>query len=276
MASYGLLGALGGLGKGLAETGTMMQKDAFEKAREARLEEARVRLEQRAEEAQKRQAVWSDERTYGAEAASQIPLRGTKALDSDSKVNEARAMIPVGVESAEAMIPTKVKEAEQMLPVDEKRAERIAAATGRGQEGSDNRRHAQARELQDRRETLANTPAAIATVEWIAQWVTNGDRAAAWAESQKAKTNPQDLAARLYMGRKKEARENFETVTDEEIWEDIQKALQMIMGTTANAPPPNPGATRREAPPEALEHLRQNPNLKDAFQQHYGYVPEGF
>jgi hypothetical protein len=49
MASYGLLGALSGLGKGLAETGTAMQKDAYEKAREARLEDARIRMEQRAE-----------------------------------------------------------------------------------------------------------------------------------------------------------------------------------------------------------------------------------
>jgi hypothetical protein len=157
MASYGLLGALGGLGKGLAETGTMMQKDAFEKAREARLEEARVRLEQRAEEAQKRQAVWSDERTYGAEAASRISVEGTRALDIDNDVSKARAMIPVGVESAEAMIPAKVKEAEQMLPVQEQHAEKTTAATNRGHESRDARQHANALQLQREREAAANS-----------------------------------------------------------------------------------------------------------------------
>lgn len=34
-----------------------------------------------------------------------------------------------------------------------------------------------------------------------------------------------------------------------------------------------PGPT--QAPPSAIEHLRKNPNLKEAFKQKYGYIPEG-
>lgn len=37
-----------------------------------------------------------------------------------------------------------------------------------------------------------------------------------------------------------------------------------------------PAVQRREAPPQAVEYLRQNPHLADAFQEKYGYLPEGF
>jgi len=30
------------------------------------------------------------------------------------------------------------------------------------------------------------------------------------------------------------------------------------------------------APPEAIEYLKQNPQLSEQFKQKYGYLPEGF
>lgn len=73
-----LMGLLGGVGQGLADTGQMMQKDALETRREKRLEEARMRQEERANTEWRDRQDEAFTRTYGAEAD---PSKGTKNID---------------------------------------------------------------------------------------------------------------------------------------------------------------------------------------------------
>ncbi len=69
-------------------------------------------------------------------------------------------------------------------------------------------------------------PAQIQTVEWIATNLTNGDKQAAWKMAQTAKSNPQELAVKMFLARKKEAADNFEDVSDEQIKNDVMTAIR--------------------------------------------------
>jgi hypothetical protein len=50
--------------------------------------------------------------------------------------------------------------------------------------------------------------------------------------------------------------------------DEIRKSMDMRLD-------PAPGVTTQQAPAAAIEHLRKNPKLKDAFKAKYGYVPDG-
>lgn len=95
--SMGLLGALGGLGEGLSQSGQMMAKSALEEARERRLEEAKMRAEERA-------LV----RKYG---------KGTDFSQGTAAIDDARAL----------------EQAQNMIPIDAERAGQVASATAEGQ-----------------------------------------------------------------------------------------------------------------------------------------------
>jgi hypothetical protein len=50
---------------------------------------------------------------------------------------------------------------------------------------------------------------------------------------------------------------------------NIDAIVRAKLGMPAQTP-------RQEAPAQAIQHLRANPQLKEAFQQKYGYLPDGF
>lgn len=99
--SVGFLGAMQGLGEGLSDYGETRTKAALEKAREERLEKAKIRLEERKEEIRRTGAMWDQGQRYG-DRASDVSEMGTAALDADisreAAVNQARDMTPIEVD----------------------------------------------------------------------------------------------------------------------------------------------------------------------------------
>lgn len=66
----------------------------------------------------------------------------------------------------------------------------------------------------------------------------------------------------------------------EELLNTIEGGYSELLGAKPGSPPntdaaPEPKVQRREAPASAVEHLRKNPQLKAAFFEKYGYLPDG-
>ena len=66
----------------------------------------------------------------------------------------------------------------------------------------------------------------------------------------------------------------------EDLLNTIEGGYSELLGTKPGAEPntsaaPEPKVPRKEAPPSAVEHLRKNPQLKAAFFEKYGYLPDG-
>jgi hypothetical protein len=56
-----------------------------------------------------------------------------------------------------------------------------------------------------------------------------------------------------------------------------QQRLERAQRGEVSAEPSTVAPARRtEAPPAALDYLRQNPDAKEQFRAKYGYLPEGF
>lgn len=255
-----IYGFIGGLGDGLADTGKAMQTDALEARRQQRLEEARARQEERANVEYDRRQDRTFDLTYGAGADRNA---GTKALDTQL---EFESKYGAGADPTKGMSAYELELYNQKAGVDVETHRRKAQTDNELGAYSEPFEHPTAGLLQTGPDGKVSRigggpgssgsgsqPAAIATVEWIAANITGGDRRAAWELAQRSKSNPQDLAARLYMARKKEASDNYEDISDEQIMEEVRQAMAML-----NQTPPAPTSTQDESPP--MEGARKAPD----------------
>lgn len=266
-----IYGFIGGIGDGLADTGKAMQTDALEARRQQRLEEARARQEQRANAEWSRRQDETFTRTYGVDAD---PNAGTRALDTQ---HEFKTKFGAGADPSRGMA---AYEKDYQLGLYGEKA-RIDLGTHRNKGRIDNEINAYGEPFEHPTAGLMQTgpdgqlrpvgrgagatalsgdrppPAAIATVEWIAKHITDGDRRAAWELAQRSKSNPQEFAARLYMSRKREAEANFENITDEEIKEEVRRAMSLYPDFLDDAGTTQPSG-QDESPP--MEGARKAPD----------------
>jgi hypothetical protein len=213
-------GFMAGIGKGIADTGKLMQEDAYEAAREARLEAARERMERMRNQFQAER----DASLHGMQVDRDETDREFRSIESET--DRSWKSREKELEHGRDMSKVDRQHGHSMTEV-ERKAELTKESGG----------------ILGR----VNTPAAITTVEWIAERLTGGDYQAAWNMAQQSKSNPQDLAARLYMARRKEASDGFEDITDEQIMQDVRSAMEML----------NPSSARQEAPQQNTQMLMQ-------------------
>jgi hypothetical protein len=74
--------------------------------------------------------------------------------------------------------------------------------------------------------TSDSRPAMVQTVEWIADNLTGGNMERAWRLAQQSKSNPQELAAKLFLAEKKKAEETLSNVSDEVLWQRVESAMK--------------------------------------------------
>jgi hypothetical protein len=55
----------------------------------------------------------------------------------------------------------------------------------------------------------------------------------------------------------------------------VQSSINAVANMNRSGTAPAPTSAQGTAPPEAIEFLRQNPDLKESFRSKYGYLPEG-
>ena len=264
MASYGLLGAIGGVGKGMEDYGKAMMVSALEEAREQRLEEARERAEQRAIAEEEKRSERDLVRTYGEEAARKVLSgeAGTKNMDEEVAVRQARALIPVEVEAAQAMVPIKTAE-EQRLHQQRLAEQANRARLGVGEDGG-----------------LLKPSAAITTVEWLAKHVTGGDYQEAWAEYKRNPSNPQERIMTIFEARRKESRDissdayNPE-ITDEKIMEGVIRDMDTARRLSARLGASPPGTTNQKAPKPSQPPQDDGELPRITTDQEYDQLPSG-
>jgi hypothetical protein len=141
--SYGLLGAMKGLGEGMSQYGEARMKDGFEAAREKRLEEAKKRTEERARIEHDRQQDDAFRRTHGAEADPNV---GTANLDVERTFRSqygAEADPNMGAQhySDESAVERARREAEMKNEVNAYSGLMTDPTIGTYQKGSDGKIH---------------------------------------------------------------------------------------------------------------------------------------